>query len=449
MAYDIVVIGSGVAGYPAAVIAARHGLRVAVVEEGLLGGECINYGCVPSKTLIHYARVAREARRLGLLPETPRGSADAALREARRVAVETREGLRTLLEAAGVELVEGRGAVEGCGDMCRVRVERGGETLHLEAARVLVATGSTPLWPGWVERCDRVLDNRGLFERGLPSGTESVAVVGGGVAGVEIADALALLGLRVTLYEAMDRVLPGLPRTASTIASRLLRSHGVLVETGRRVERVRCRGGRVEICVENRGCDVHDAAIVALGRRPRRDALPGLGDRLERDEKMRLRDNPRIYVAGDAAGPPFLAHRAIAESLTIAADLLGVRDWRMPRVVPTVVYTTPEIIVVEAPGAECRRRLRHYWGYATPVRIEGVQASLAYAEVCLDGDDRVAAVTLSGPGASNVAAEATLLVEKRFRVVDAAAVIHPHPTSGEALMETLLEALGLGFNRAR
>ncbi len=438
--YDLVVIGGGVAGYPVAVLAAKAGLNVLLVEERLLGGECTNYGCVPSKALLHYAGVAAEAARLGMSPSPSRSNAFAY---ASRVAGEERSGIEALLRAAGVEVARGRGLVEGCGgEACRVLV---GDAC-VEAGRVVVATGSEPLWPGWAEKCDRVVDNRGLFERGLPEDAENVLVVGGGVAGVEVAQAMARLGASVTLVEAMERILPGLPAQASRIATRMLRRDGVEVVTGSPVQRITCRNGAPRACIRGE-CRDYDFVVLMLGRRPRRDAvLRVAGGEPRLDERNRVIGAERLYVVGDAAGPPLLAHKAIADALTAAADILGWGWWRRPRVYPTVVYTDPEIVVVDACSGEASV-VRHYWGYAAPARIHGLPAQLVYAELGVR-EGRVCRVVLVGPGVSEAAGEASLIVERGLRLEEVAGVSHPHPSSNEALFEAVLAALGALYNRA-
>ncbi len=438
--YDAVVIGGGVAGYPAAVTLARRGFRVAVVEEGLVGGECTNYGCVPSKALLHYSWVVREARRLGL--KVGGVSFASAFSFASRVAGEEREGLEALLERAGVEVVKGRGAVGSCKDgYCKVGVD--GRVL--DARWVLVATGSEPVVPPWVDTsCESILDNRGLFTRGLPDGASRVAVLGGGVGGFEVGVALSSLGVNVVLYEAMPRLLPSFPESISRFALRVARLYGVDVRLSSRVSRAKCKGGAIEVCVGS-SCESFDAVIVMLGRRPRLEALGALGD--AGPEKRGLcYENIPVCIAGDAAGPPFLAHKAIAEGLYFASRVAGL-EWRLPRLYPQVVYTEPEMFDATLPGVRVQRLYRYYWGFAAPARIRGIPAQVVYGEVGVDENERIVAVRLVGPSVSELAGEAVLIIEKGLGLRDIIGVPHAHPSSSEVIMEIVLEALGLGYHR--
>ncbi|WP_244403910.1 dihydrolipoyl dehydrogenase family protein [Pyrolobus fumarii] len=444
--YDLAVMGGGIGGYPAAVTAAKAGLKVVLFEEVFLGGECANYGCIPSKALLHYALVAHEARRLGIVGGLPEGALHKALDFAIRSASEERGGLEALLSRVGVNVVREHAVLRGC-DANRCRVEAGDRVF--EARRVLVATGSQPAWPSWAERCERILDNRGLFSRGLPDGADHIAVIGGGVAGVEISLALARLGASVTIFEALERLLPGLPESLSRIASRMLRRERVETRVSTPVSRVKCRDDHVVVCAGGE-CREYDAALVLIGRRPRLDAVQNtLGARLERDEKLRLRGNPNVYLVGDAAGPPFLAHKALMESLTVAADILGWGWWRRPRVYPQVIYTDPELVDVTLEDGEGVRSIRYYWGFAAPARIRGHPAQLVYAEIGYRTDNgRIVYVRLAGPHASELAAEATLIIERGLTLRDVAGVTHPHPSASEAILEAVLEALGAGYHRA-
>lgn len=450
--FDVAVIGGGVGGYPAAVALAGLGFRVALFEEALLGGECVNWGCVPSKALLHAARVVWESRRLGLRVERPdRGWPWGWVA---RVVDGVRGGVESLLESAGVEVVVARAKIAG-----RVsggfRVEAGGDVY--EADRVVAAPGSEPVWPPWAPRASGVVDNRGFYS--LREAPDRVVIVGAGPVGVEAAFALAWLGSRVTLVEARERVLPSLDRDLSAMAARGLRRAGVRVVTRASVRLEAASGGGVMAVLPD-GREQYDLALLAVGRRPRTRGL-GLeeaGARLTGagfvDAGPGMEAAPGLYVAGDAAGPPMLAHKAIQESLRAAAVVAGLEAPRGRPTAPIVVYGDPEVASVgltlqEAldagiPAGEARFNLA---GLAK-ARIEN--DGLGLVKVVYRRDNgAILGFHVAAPNAAEAIAAALEALESGARVSDAAWRARPHPTVVEALSDALLEAMGIQVHRVR
>ncbi|NOZ88680.1 MAG: NAD(P)/FAD-dependent oxidoreductase, partial [Crenarchaeota archaeon] len=348
--YDLVVVGGGPGGYPGALAAVLRGLRVAVVEARGLGGECTLYGCVPSKVLLHAAYVVYEARRLGGSASLPLGR---VLEEAAAVAGELSRGVGLLLRGRGVDVVWGRGRLVGRG---RVEVELAGGGVEVLSSRlVLLAPGSEPWAPRGLEPDGvLVLDNRGFL--GLRRRVGRVLIVGGGPVGVEYAQALAALGVETVLVEALPRLLPGVSVELGRYAARLLRRLGVEVRTGCGVEVLeRLRGERVRASLSCGGVVEADVAVVATGRR---SAAPGAvaeglrGGLLDGRGFVRVDSRlstglPGVYAAGDAVGPPMLAHKAVHESLAAVENMLGGGVERpQARRIPVVVYGLVEMAQV-------------------------------------------------------------------------------------------------------
>jgi len=442
--YDVVVVGGGPGGYPGAVVAAKSGLRVALVEEARVGGECASFGCVPSKALVKaYSALGLVRRVWG----SGGGGFGGALAFARGVAGEVVSGLESLLERVGVEVVRGRGVV-----LSGRRVRVGGSTLEARLG-VLCACGSEP-WAPRGFRVDnvRVLDNRGFFSRGLPEGTESVLVVGGGFVGVELSLVLARAGFRVTLVEALGRLLPGMDRDFSLLARRLLAREGVSVRLSTRVDLVESRGERVYAVVGGSG-EYYDVALVAVGRKPRVPAVDGLeveGGFVRVDSCGRT-SVAGLYAAGDVAGPPMLAHKAMHESVRAVECMMG-REPGPRGPVPVVVYGPIDMVSVGYTLEEAAR----VYGAAEEVRVPtgGLAAQRAHGVV--DGfaklvvaRGRVVGVHAAFPGASEASGEASLLASLGVPVEELAGVVHAHPTVSEALWEAAMEYLGGGVHVVR
>ncbi len=433
--YDVVVVGGGPGGYPGAIYAAKRGLRVALVEKEMLGGECTNYGCVPSKALVAVYESVGVLSRFGA-----QGVAlNAALSFARSVAKEARDGIESLLTGLGVDIYRGYGIIR----------ERGVEIdgLRLDARLgVLYAPGSRPRVPeGYIVDNRFVLDNRGFFEHGLPDHASEILVVGGGYVGVELSLILAGAGYNVTIAEATGSLLPGFDRDLSMLARRVLKRAGVRVWLNTIVESLRPVENGVEAFIGGAKTS-YDAAIVAVGRTPWAPEAVRAGASLDEKgfvivDSCGRATKPWLYVAGDAAGPPMLAHKAIHESITAVECMMGGEPLR-GSVVPAVVYGPLDLVSVGATLEEAGKgalEVRIPTGGLAKQRIAGVRDGLVKIVV---KDGRIAGYHAGFPGASESAAEAAVAVEKGLTVEDLATIIHPHPTMAEAVWEAVMEALG-------
>jgi len=447
--YDLVVVGGGPGGYPAAVRAAELGMSVALLEPRGLGGECTLYGCVPSKAAAFYAASLLAARRVS---EELRADPIRVFEEARRVAAELSQGIEGLLSRLGVEVLrEAAASLKRMGEWYLVRGSAGSE---LGAATVLLAPGTEPAMLGWVEKGPRVLDNRGLLDT-PPEPGSSVLIVGGGAVGVEYAAVLALLGYRVTLAEALDRLLPGFPRGLSAYASRLLSRLGVEVLKRCPLERVAQQGDHIDarLCASTRRFDY---AVIAVGRKPTTGWLRGSGVALTEKGFIEVNERletglPGVFAAGDAAGPPLLAHKAISQSIHVAeaaaARLRGSepRAWS-PGPIPMVAHVGGvELGYVGVAAEEARRQglgvARIRLGWSLHARLAGAEDG--YVSLTYDPDTgRLMGLEAAAPGAAELVAEAAVAVARGLRLEELREVIHPHPERSEALLEAVHAALG-------
>ncbi len=442
MAYrDVVVVGGGPAGYPVAGVLAREGYNVTLIEADKLGGECTNYGCVPTKSLLHTALTLADSRKLGLLHGVVGRS---AFQNAVSVASALSSGIRSVLERAGVELVEGYGKVLPSGT-----VEVDGQ--RIEGGKgVILATGSEPLIPQGV-RVDRVRvhDNRSILGW-EPDNSQSIIVVGGGYVGVEYSTIFSLLGYRVTLIEATNRLLPGMDRDFSLLARRILARLGVRVMLSSPVSQVRSESGGVRVLAGDkivRG----DLALIAIGRRPRNTEALRAGLPVNTKGFVAIGDCWRalgkFYAVGDVAGPPLLAHKAIHESISLAQCLRGNQVERSQVVIPQVVYGLVDFVSVGMTLEEAKIKgvsaveVRVPAGGLARPRIQGV--SDGFAKIVYDEESgRILGIHLAYPSASETAPAAVLLVN-RHTLSSALEIVFPHPTFSEVLQEAILASLGL------
>lgn len=445
MSYDIIILGGGPGGYPAAIRLARAGLKVALVEADRVGGECTNYGCVPTKALVEYAHTLSSMRQFGIEPaRDPVEYLNHALGYSRSIAGEVSKSIEDLLSSSGVSVYHGEGVVSG-----RNTVSVNGERLEWRRALV-ISTGSDPYNP-FNTPVDgrRVHDNRSILEWDS-SNASRVAIIGGGYIGVEYSFILSSFGLVVTLIEALNRLLPVMDRDFGLLARRLLAKRGVKVSLNSPVESISPVDGGVKIST-GRGEIIADAALVAIGRRPRNREALRLGVEVDGKGYVRVDDCGRtnvngVYATGDLAGPPLLAHKAIHESLRTADCILGEGPSPL-KAVPSVVYGPLDLVSVGYTLDEASSRgvkaveVRIPTGALARSRIHGVPEGFVKV-VYEKGSRRIIGVHMAFPSASEVAASAAALVSLGVTLERALEVVFPHPTMSEALQEAVNAAVG-------
>lgn len=468
MSAGIVVIGAGPGGYLAALKAASLGARVAVVERGGVGGTCLHWGCIPTKTLKASADALALARRGAEFGLAGGGAVTLDLAAAQRrkdevVALQTR-GIEALFQARGVELLRGEAALEGPGRV-RVRLAEGGER-DLSADRVILAAGAAAFFPPGLEPEGRVMlssdDALGLSE--VP---DSLAVVGGGVVGCEFAAIFAALGSQVTIVEALDRLLP-VPNLEPAISKLLLREmkkRRVKVHLAKAVTSCRVSEMGAELTIgpspflPGADPDAHPIrltaakVLVAVGRRPAADGLAaglevGPGGGLAVDETLAT-SLPGVYAVGDLLGPsrPMLAHLAGHEGKAAAVNALGGAARVDYGVVAAVAFTSPEVAWVGETAAQAAGRGLAAYTADFPLRVLGkAQASGEIAGqvtlVCQEGDGRLLGAHILGAHAAEMVHECALAIKLGATAEDVADTIHAHPTYSEGLAEAAEAAAG-------
>ena len=463
---QLAVIGAGPGGYTAAFLAADLGLRVTLIDEAPRpGGVCLYRGCMPSKALLHAARVVTDARAAAAWGVS---FGDPAIDVARLrawkddVVAKLTGGLALLSRQRRVAFVQGRASFEDAHALSVAPIgdeaADGARTIAFEHA--IVATGSRPARPAALALDDpRVLDStRALDLDGVPA---SLLVVGGGYIGLELGTVYAALGSAVTIVELTGSLLPGAdPDLVRVLARRIAGIfHAVHLKTA--VNGLAACPDGIDVTLEPSGAALRterfDQVLVAVGRSPNSE-VPGLVERTRaeldargfiRVDAQRRTAEPSIFAIGDVAGEPMLAHKAFAEARVAVDTIAGNAASFAPRAVPAVVFTDPEVAwcgLTEAAAAASGRAVtvaRFPWGASgralTLDRPDGA------TKLVLDPESgRVLGVGLVGAGAGELIAEGVVAVEKGLTAADLAGAIHPHPT----VSETFAEAAEVFFGRS-
>jgi dihydrolipoyl dehydrogenase len=452
---DLLVIGGGPGGYAAAIRAAQLGREVTLVERNGaagLGGVCLHVGCIPSKALIEVAGAAHRTTEL----EAAGLHADGVTVSLARFQAWRGELCARL--ARGVDELLARGAVRIVhGDARFNRADRvavhtpDDQALFLEFEHAIVATGSRPIeLPNLPIDGERVLDSAGALA--LTEIPESVAVVGAGYIGLELGTALAKLGARVTVVEALDRVLPSVDESLTAPVLRRLRALDVDVRLRTTADRIegdtlvvagpdgedRLEATRVVVAV-GRTPNTEDLGLATAGIAPRDDGLIEVG------EDMRATE--RIAAIGDVVAGPALAHKATAEAAVAAEALSGRPSAFDARAVPEVIFTDPEIGTVGLTEQQAREAGMDPVAATFPLAASGRAGTMnerdGFTRIVTDrATDRVVGVHVVGPHASELVAGGALAIELMAAPGDVAATIHPHPTLSEGLHEAAALALG-------
>ena len=451
--HDLVVLGGGPAGYAAALYGAAAGLDVALVEEDRVGGTCLHRGCIPAKELLQTAEVLRTIRGAGDygvnagLPSLDMGRAQVRKQE---VIDRLTKGVESLLKGRKVTVLSGRGEVVDVAGH-RVRLPDGTE---VAGRNLLIATGSAPnALPGLAFDGTRILSSDHVLT--LTEVPGRVAIIGGGVIGVEFASMLADMGSSVTLLEALPRIMASTDLDIGNVLARSFRKRDIDVNAGVRITGI---DGTHELTVSWEGEGgakdvVVDKVIVSVGRSPRTSGI-GLDGAVAIDDRgyVVVDGNMRanvdgVFAAGDVVATPALAHVGFAEAIVVVKTILGEPvvpiDYGK---VPWVVYSHPELAwcgLTEEQARELGHDVevsRHRFAGDGRAMIIGETEGLV--KVVADADGLLLGVHLVGPWATELLAEGYLAVNWEANANDIAALVHPHPTLSEVFGEAALSLTG-------
>jgi dihydrolipoamide dehydrogenase len=442
---DFFVIGGGVAGYTAAVRAAGLGARVVLVEKGLVGGTCLNVGCIPTKALLESVRMLRAARRAqeyGISVGGVDVSRPVMANRAQSITSVLRKGVEDLLKRSGVRVIRGHARLMS---RDRVEVTSGAGREDLNAKAVLLATGSR-----WIDLPGIEIDGERIITSDhaltLEAAADALTIIGGGAIGCEMADIYGALGVRVTIVEMMQQLLPGEDIDLCRRLEASLKRKGVRIMTGVRALGVEVDGRTVKLSVEDGRTVDGELILMAVGRQPDAQGL-GLEDvgvamagrAIVTDDRMRT-SVPGVFAAGDVTGKYMLAHVAAAEGIVAAENAAGLESAMDYGAVPRCIYTDPEYAAVGL--TEAQASMQGLEPGVQNLRLGEIGRALTMGEtfglakmVYEKPTGRVLGFHALAPHASELVSEVGLAINSRVSVGALARVIHPHPTMSEAVME--------------
>ena len=449
---QVAIIGGGPGGYAAAFLAADFGLQVTLIDaEPNPGGVCLYRGCIPSKALLHVAKVigeARQAREWGVTFGDPQINVDALRKWKEGVVGKLTGGLGDLCRRRNVDFVQGR-AVFRDANTLTLRTESGTEEV-VAFEHAILATGSLPVsLPNLGTDSPRILDSTAALA--LPDIPESLLVIGGGYIGLELGSVYAALGSRVSVVEMTSGLLPGVDRDLVRVLSRRLKDRFVAVMLDTTVTALQDEPEGIRAKFEGAGTTeperVYEKVLVAVGRRPQTDGLGLENIRVALDPRGFVQVNPQrrtheptIYAIGDITGEPMLAHKAAHEGRVAAEAIAGKKTAFEPQAIPAVVFTDPEIAWCGLTESQAKEQQRNVTIARFPWAASGRALTLGHSDgvtkLVIDPESqRVLGVGIAGNGAGEMIAEGVLAVEMAALASDLSLSIHPHPTLSESLME--------------
>lgn len=453
--FDVIVIGAGPGGYVAAIKAAREGLLTAIVEERRVGGTCMNRGCIPAKAMIHASSLYREVKnseRFGVLTSEVRIDYGRILEYKEETTDRLCQGVEQLLKANGVTVFDGKGSLE---KNRKVKVVRGESVQILEAENVILAAGSKPLRlpiPGF--DLPGVLTSDELFQ--LKEMPESLIIIGGGVISVEFASVYAALGCKVTIVEALPRILPNMDKEISQNLKMILKKRGIAIHTAATVQRVETDGEFFACVFTEKEKEIRTSAqyvLCAVGRCPNTDGLFGEGVRPEMERGRIVTDAnfqtsvEGVYAIGDLIKGTQLAHAASAQGSYVAERIAGRRPSIELQTVPGCVYTDPEIASAGLTEDEAKRRSLDVKVGKFIMSANGksliTKEERGFIKVVVESETEViVGVQMMCARATDMIGEFITAIANQMTAGQLLKAMRPHPTYNEGIAEALEDAVG-------
>ncbi|MGP6220581.1 dihydrolipoyl dehydrogenase [Caldiplasma sukawensis] len=424
MKYDAVIIGGGPGGYSTAIRLGQKGKSVALIEKNRMGGECLNYGCIPSKALIEMAN------NIGYLKSLPgvRISYNIDMNQWQNwkwtMINRLVSGVETLCRAYGVRIINGEGYIV---DKNHVRVNQ--EVLQCD--NIVIATGSSAVS---IPSFKDVSDNRDILD--IKNVPKDLIIIGGGYIGVEIGTAFAKIGSQVTIIEMLPNILNGFEPELVKPVERRMKELGIRIMLSAKVQSVEKRD-KYYIKLESGANLSADNVLVTVGRKPNTEGfgLENINVEIEngfiKTDNKKMTKETNVYAVGDVSGGPMLAHKAFYDGEIVASNICGEKATVDYMAMPMVVYSDPEI-------AFTGRKTEHFTRYplAANGRSQGLNETTGFYTLYYDDNGYVVGAAIAAPHASEMISEISVAVETGVAIGDIGMTIHPHPTVSEGIQES-------------
>ena len=445
LTHDLIILGGGPAGYTAAERAARGGLNTLLIEKRALGGVCLNEGCIPTKTLLYSAKIwhlAEDAKKYGIEASADQFLMDKVNARKNKVVRKLVAGIKGKMTNAGVTVVTGEGEILAPTTPQKYSVKVGEETYT--APRLLLASGSetfVPPIPG-LDTVEYWTSREALESKELP---KSIAIIGGGVIGMEFAAFYNRVGVEVHVIEMLPEILGGMDSEMGALLRAEYTKLGVKFYLRHKVTSVAPEGVTVEF-EDNSFVIPTERILLSVGRRPVTEKLSPLGLEMEGrgvkvDATMRT-SLPGVYAAGDVTGYSLLAHTAVREAEVAVDNMLGKNAQMSYRAIPGIIYTQPEVAGVGMTEDQLKKEGISYRKHQLPMAFAGRfvaenEMANGVCKILIGEDDTLLGAHMLGNPASELIVVIAVAIERGIKAHELASVVFPHPTVGEIIKETI------------
>ena len=461
MAQKVVVIGAGPGGYVAAIRLAQLGAEVTLIEKDKLGGTCLNVGCIPTKVLLHCAEVVTnlgEAQELGVKVDSSSINWDKVQEKRKKISSQLVMGVGSLVKSNKIKLIEGSASFVDKHTLNIVKKDKTEEKLTFD--KLIIASGSVPAIPPipGVKECPACIDSTAALE--LDKVPKSMLVIGGGVIGIEMATAYSAFGTKVTIVEALPKILPLMDGELSKMLKKSMQEKNIEILTGTKVLSVETTalGAKVNVETEqgNKSFEA-EKVLVAVGRRTYTESLDLAAAGIAND-KGRITVNDKmqtnvegIYAIGDCLGKVMLAHVASAQGEVAAENIMGANKQFNGATSPSCVYTDPEFAGVGLTEEQAKEQNKDYEVGRFPLAANGkaliANGGQGVVKVIKGKEyNEILGVHILGPRATDLIAEAALMIGMEATAEDVIETIHAHPTLTEAVREAVLASEGIAIH---
>lgn len=457
MDFEIVVLGGGPAGYMAAIRASQLGASVALIEEKEIGGVCLNKGCIPTKALLktgEIAQIIKSSKEYGIESSIQNIDWGAAVERKNRVVKNLNIGLEQMLLTKGITIIKGRGIIE---NKNRLIVRNEDKSVEVNCNKLILATGAKPMLPNikGIDLEGVITSNEAINLKILPA---SMIIVGGGVIGLEFASMLNSLGVKITVVELLDVILPNEDEEMTKELQKILKRQSISFKFSANVDKIEktVEGLEVTYIIDDKiNVQTCDKVLIAAGRKLNSDIFENLSLEIKNgaivvNESMET-NRKGVYAAGDLIGGKLVAHLAFIEGKTATENALGIHSKVNYLAVPTCVYTNPEMASVGLTENAARQAGIDVKVGRFNFRNNGRALTLGeregFVKVVVDQENTIIGGQILGINSSELISEITLAITLKAKADILANMIHPHPGLNEAIWEACSDAIGFPIHK--